>query len=93
MVLINAREHVEQMVRAGHPHAGELMDAIDAADDVYAIADEFGELPPDVTLQDEARRLRTFEQRVLTLLVDWGAVDPNDPSPPDAIGVLRMLLG
>lgn len=93
MVQINAREYVESLVREGHMHAPELIDALDAADDVYAVADEFGELAPDVSLQDEARRLRTFEQRVTTLLVDWGAIDPNDPSPPDPINVLRMLLG
>lgn len=93
MVQINAREHVEWMLREGKMHAVELMDALDAADDVYAISDEFGELAPDVTLQDEARRLRTFERRVVTMLEEWGAVDPADPSPPDPINVLRMLLG
>lgn len=90
---LTVRELVQQMVVSGHPHAVELLDAIDAADDVYAIADEFGELAPDVSLQDEARRLVTFEWRVRELLIDWGAVDASDPSPPDPIAVLRMLLG
>lgn len=93
MVQINAREHVEWMLREGRMHAAELMDALDAADDVYAVADEFGELAPDVSLQDEARRLVVFETRVRQLLIEWGAVDPLDESPPDPIDVLRMLLG
>lgn len=90
---LTVHEFVQQLIVAGEPFAQELADAVDAADDVYAVAEEFGELAPDLSLQDEARRLVTFEHRVRQLLIDWGAVDASDPSPPDPISVLRMLLG
>lgn len=87
------REWVGDLLRAGAPYAREFEDALDDAEQIEAVRYEFGEMAPDRSLEDEARRLVTFENRVYAMLEEWGAIDPNDPSPPDALAVLRMLLG
>lgn len=41
---LTVREYVQALTLEGHPHAAGLSDAIDYCDDVYAVADEFGDL-------------------------------------------------
>lgn len=88
------REWVGDLLRAGAPYAREFEDALDDAEQIEAVRYELDYPEQDgSSLEDEARRLYTFRQSVYTMLEDWGAIDPNDPSPPDALAVLRMLLG
>lgn len=92
--VLTVRELAQQMALEGHPLAQDMADTCDAADDVMALAYELDFPRADErSMQDEARRLRTFEQRIISMLEEWGAIDPSDPSPPDPVSVLRMLLG
>lgn len=74
--------------------AEEIHRALDDAEIIEGVAyelDKPGAPVPD--LADECRRLVTLETRLKTMLAEWGAIDPADPSPPDPLDVLRMLLG
>lgn len=89
-IALTLREYGEALRVAGDPWGDRILEAADADEELAGIAHAL-DCPESLTR--ECERLKNLEFRLMTALEDWGAIDPNNLSPPDPINVLRMLLG